>query len=61
MSSVPDPDEADRLERSLAAASGNLKKSLGGKPGDSAEKVYSIAYQALVKAGLKPQLRKRYR
>ena len=56
-----DPDEADRLERALANASGNLKKSVGGKPGESNEKVYGIAYQALVKAGLKPQLRKRYR
>jgi hypothetical protein len=58
---VVDPDEADRLERSFTIASSNLKKSLGGKPGDSSEKVYSIEYQALVKAGLRPQLRKKYR
>jgi hypothetical protein len=58
---MADPDEADRLERSMAIASSNLKKSLGGKPGDSSEKVYGIEYQALVKAGLKPQLRKKYR
>lgn len=58
---MTDPDEANRLEKSFAAASSNLKKSLGGKPGDSSEKVYSIEYQALVKAGLRPQLRKKYR
>jgi hypothetical protein len=58
---VVDPDEVDRLERSLANASSNLKKSVGGKPGESNEKVYAIAYQGLVKAGLRPQLRKKYR
>ena len=56
-----EPDEADRLERAMALASSNVKKSIGGKPGESNEKVYAISYQALVKAGLKPQLRKKYR
>ena len=56
-----EPDEADRLERAMALASSNVKKSVGGKPGESNEKVYAISYQALVKAGLKPQLRKKYR
>lgn len=55
------PDEADRLEKALALASSNVKKSIGGKQGESNEKVYAISYQALVKAGLKPQLRKKYR
>jgi len=58
---VVEPDEADRLERAMALASSNVKKSIGGKPGESNEKVYAISYQALVKAGLKPQLRKKYR
>jgi hypothetical protein len=58
---VVDPDEADRLERALALASSNVKKSIGGKPGESNEKVYAIAYQAMVRAGLRPQLKKRYR
>jgi hypothetical protein len=58
---VVEPDEADRLERAIALASSNVKKSIGGKPGESNEKVYAISYQALVKAGLKPQLRKKYR
>jgi hypothetical protein len=58
---VVEPDEADRLERAMALASSNVKKSVGGKPGESNEKVYAISYQALVKAGLKPQLRKKYR
>lgn len=56
-----DPDEADRLERAMALASSNVKKSIGGKPGESNEKIYAISYQALVRAGLKPQLRKKYR
>jgi hypothetical protein len=58
---VVDPDEDDRLEKSMASASNNLKKSVGGKPGESNEKVYGIAYQGLVKAGLRLQLRKKYR
>jgi hypothetical protein len=58
---VVDPDEADRLERAMALASSNVRKSIGGKPGESNEKIYTISYQALVRAGLKPQLRKKYR
>lgn len=51
----------DRLISNFNAASTAIKKSIGGKAGESAEKVYGIAYQQLVKVGLKPQLRKKYR
>jgi hypothetical protein len=54
-------EEVDRLLSSLNSASSAIKKSMGGKPGESAEKVYGQAYQALVKVGARPQLRKRYR
>ncbi len=54
-------EEKDRLERSLSNASSNIRKQASGKVGESFEKIYGIAYQQLVKAGLKPQLRKKYR
>lgn len=54
-------DEIDRLERDLSAASSAIRKPTGGKPGESNEKKYGIAYQQLVKAGVRPQLRKKYR
>lgn len=54
-------EDVDRLMSSFNAASTAIKKQMGGKTGDGAEKVYGQAYQALVKAGAKPQLRKKYR
>lgn len=51
----------DDLLRNLNAASNDIKKSAGGKAGESAEKRYGIAYQACVRAGIKPPLRKKYR
>ena len=53
-------DNEDLL-RNLASASNDIKKSMGGKTGESAEKRYGVAYQACVRAGLKPQLRRKYR
>ena len=49
------------LLRALASTSNDIKKSTGGKAGEGVEKKYGIAYQACVKAGLKPQLRRKYR
>lgn len=49
------------LLRDLSMASNELKKSLGGKSGEGVEKKYAIAYQACVRAGIKPQIRKKYR
>jgi hypothetical protein len=54
-------DEVERLERNMDLASGNIRKSLGGKTGESAEKLYGQAYAALVRAGLRLPLRKKYR
>lgn len=56
-----DEDTRDRLERNFASASANVRKGMGGKGGDAAEKVYGQAYFALVQAGLRPQLREKYR
>lgn len=49
------------LLRNLASASNDLKKSVGGKSGEGVEKRYATAYQACVRAGLKPQIRRKYR
>ena len=54
-------EENDRLVSNMNSASSNLKKVVTGKAGDGVEKIYGQAYQALVKAGLKPALRKKYR
>jgi hypothetical protein len=54
-------DEIDRLERNMEAASSTIRKSMGGKSGEGAEKIYGQAYAALVRAGLRRPLRKKYR
>lgn len=51
----------DRLISDFNAASGNIRKIVGGAAAVGAEKKYGQAYQNLVKAGLRPQLRKKYR
>ncbi len=54
-------EENERLLSNLNAASSAIKKSLSGKPGESAEKAYGQAYQALAKAGLRIPLKRKYR
>jgi hypothetical protein len=54
-------EENERLLRNLEVAASSVRKSIGGKPGESAEKLYSQAYNECVKAGIKPRLRKKYR
>ena len=54
-------EENDRLFSNLNSASSNLKKVVSGKAGEGSEKIYGQAYQALVKAGLKPPLKRKYR
>lgn len=50
------------LERNLEAASRDLRKALPTtKGGVGNENNYSAAYQALVRAGVRPQLRSKYR
>lgn len=56
-----DERERDRLESNFNSATTALKRIAGGKAGEGTEKVYGQAYQALVKAGLRPQIRKKYR
>ena len=51
----------ERLLSNLNSASTNLRRVIGGKAGEGTEKAYGQAYQALVKVGLKPQIRKKYR
>lgn len=54
-------ENGEKLLSNFNAASTNIRRSLGGKGGEAAEKVYGQTYQALVRIGLKPQLRKKYR
>ena len=54
-------EDKDRLESNLNALSTQLKRQVGGKAGEGTEKQYGQAYQALVKAGFRPQIRKKYR
>lgn len=54
-------EDSERLISNFNSASNSLKKIAGGKAGESIEKVYGQAYQQLVKVGIKPQLRKKYR
>lgn len=56
-----DDKEKDRLESDFNLNSTALKRITGGKAGEGVEKKYGQTYQALVKAGLRPQLRKKYR
>lgn len=51
----------DRLESNFNSASTALRRIVGGKGGEGVEKTYGQAYQSLVKAGLRPQIRKKYR
>jgi hypothetical protein len=55
-------DEQERALRDLEAASKRVRACLGMKQGgDAAEKNYSQAYQACVRVGVAPQIRKKYR
>jgi len=54
-------EEKERLLRNLESAASELRRAVGGKPGQSAEKKYGLAYTACVVAGLKPPLRRKYR
>lgn len=53
-------EEKERLIRSLELAAQELRRSVGGKSGEGAEKKYGIAYKACVRAGIKPALRRKY-
>jgi len=49
------------LERAMTVASNDIKKGLGGKAQSGTEAKYGAAYSALVKVGLRPKLRLKYR
>ena len=51
----------ERCLQNLKTATDVIKKCIAGKPGQVAESNYGNAYQACVKAGLRPQVRSRYR
>lgn len=51
-------EDIEKLVSNFNAASSSLKKIVGGKAGEGTEAKYGQAYQALVKAGAKPQLKK---
>lgn len=53
-------DEKQSLRSAYNAAWKRLQGS-GGKSAQGAEAAYGQAYQALVKAGLAPQIRRKYR
>jgi hypothetical protein len=46
-------EEDERAIRNLATAMDNLRKSVGGKPGESAEAKYAEAYNLCYRLGLK--------
>jgi hypothetical protein len=54
-------NDIEGLKRNFTAASNELKKCVGNKPGMNAEMKYGQAYMALVKAGVAPKLKKKYR
>jgi hypothetical protein len=54
-------ENVDRLVSDFNSASTAIKKQVGGKGGEGTEAKYGQAYQALVKAGVRPQIRKKYR
>jgi hypothetical protein len=54
-------EDNDRLLQNLHLASSTLRKVVSGKAGEGAEKTYGQAYMQCVRAGLKPQLKKKYR
>jgi hypothetical protein len=46
-------EEDERAIRNLATAMDNLRKAVGGKPGESAEAKYADAYNVCYRLGLK--------
>lgn len=54
-------DDIERMERKLANAISKFRSGLGGKAAMGYEKEYGIAYQELVRAGQRMQIKKKYR
>ncbi len=56
-----DPEDLQRAESDYNSALATLNKCQPGKPGFGAEKAFADAYQVLVRMGVKPQIKLRYR
>lgn len=54
-------EEKEKAVRRLEAAWNALKRSTGGKTAQGLENAYGEAYQACVRVGVMPQIRKKYR
>ena len=54
-------NDVERLQSNLNSAIATVRKQVSGKGGDGAENMYGQAYQAMVKVGAKPQIRRKYR
>lgn len=54
-------EEIMKAGTEFSAAHADVKKALSGKPGFGIEAKYGQAYQHLVRLGLKPQIRRKYR
>lgn len=53
-------EDIDKLKADFEAAARRIKEVKAGKL-QGVEDAYGLAYQALVKAGVMPQIRKKYR
>lgn len=58
---MADEDEIRRAQDAFASATRSVHEALPGKPGFGNEAKYGEAYQRLVRLGVKPQLRLKYR
>lgn len=54
-------DEIMATELEFSAATASIRKAIGGKGGFGTEAKYGDAYQHLVRLGIKPQIRRKYR
>lgn len=54
-------DEVRRAEQEYVNALADVKKALPGRPGFGIEAKFGQAYQQLVRLGVKPQIRAKYR
>jgi hypothetical protein len=54
-------DEIRKAEQAFASALTEVKKALPGKPGFGIEANFGQAYQRLVRLGVRPQIRRKYR
>lgn len=56
-----DQYEIFKAEEEFSTATVDIKKALPGKQGFGTEAKYGDAYQRLVRAGVRPQIKRKYR